>query len=81
MIEALLRAKFKFPGHQKIHTSKKRGYIKFNVDEFENMVAEKQLIPDDCGVEYILNLGPLDKWQALHSGEPWCCPLLIHAHQ
>lgn len=51
------------------------------VDEFENMVAEKQLIPDDCGVEYILNLGPLDKWQALHSGDPWCCPLLIHAHQ
>ena len=57
------------------------GFTKFNVDEFKNMVAEKQLIPDHCGVKYILNLGPLDKWWALHSGEPWCCPLLTHAHQ
>ena len=24
--------------------------VELNVDEFENMVSEKQLIPDDCGV-------------------------------
>nr|XP_055177636.1 60S ribosomal protein L10-like [Nyctereutes procyonoides] len=67
VIEALRRAKFKFPGHQKIHISKKWGFTKFNADEFEDMVAEKRLIPDGCGVKYIPNSGPLDKWRALHS--------------
>ena len=46
MIEALCKARFKFPGCQKIHISKKWGFTKFNVDEFEEMVAEKWLIPD-----------------------------------
>ncbi|KAK2109887.1 60S ribosomal protein L10 [Saguinus oedipus] len=67
VIEALHRAKFKFFGRQNIHISKKWGFTKFNADEFEDMVAEKQLIPDGCGVKYILSRGPLDKWQALHS--------------
>ncbi|XP_043339255.1 60S ribosomal protein L10-like [Cervus canadensis] len=67
VIEALRRAKFKFPGRQKIHISKKWGFTKFNADEFENMVAEKRLIPDGCGVKYIPNRGPLDKWRALNS--------------
>ena len=52
MIEALHRAKFKFPGRQNIHISKKWGFTKFNVDEFENMAEEKQLIPDGCRVRY-----------------------------
>ncbi|XP_027415079.1 60S ribosomal protein L10-like [Bos indicus x Bos taurus] len=55
VIEALRWAKFKFPGCQKIHISKKWGFTKFNTDEFENMVAEKRLIPDGCGVKYIPN--------------------------
>ncbi|VFV44159.1 60s ribosomal protein l10-like [Lynx pardinus] len=54
-IEALQRAKFKFPGCQKIHISMKWGFTKFNADKFEDMVAEKQLIPDGCGVKYIPN--------------------------
>ncbi|XP_023070403.1 60S ribosomal protein L10-like [Piliocolobus tephrosceles] len=66
MIEALCRAKFKIPGRQKIHISKKWGFTKFNVDECEDMVAEKQLIPDGYRVKYIPNHGPLDEWQVLH---------------
>ena len=81
VIEALRRAKFKFPGPQKIHIYKKWGLTKFNVDEFENMVAGKWVIPDGCGVKYIPNHSPLDKWQALNSWEHLCCPLLNHAHQ
>ncbi|KAJ8784072.1 hypothetical protein J1605_008572 [Eschrichtius robustus] len=81
VIEALRRAKVKFPGCQKIHISKKWGFTKFNADEFENMVAEKRLIPDGCGVIYIPNCGPLDKWWALRSREPWRRPLLTRAHQ
>ena len=67
VIEALCRAMFKFPGRQKIHISKKWGFTKFNVDEFENMVAENQLIPDGCEVKCICNGGPLDKQWALLS--------------
>ncbi|TKC52373.1 hypothetical protein EI555_017456 [Monodon monoceros] len=81
VIEAHSRAKFKFPGRQKIHICKKWGFTKFNADKFENMVAEKRLIPDGCGVECIPRCGPLDRWRALHSREPWRCPLLTHAHQ
>ena len=67
VIEALRRAKFKFPGRQKIHISKKWGFTKFNVDEFENMVADKQLISEGYGVRYIPKGGSLDKWQSLYS--------------
>ena len=81
VIEALCRARFKFPGRQKIHISKEWGFTKFNADEFENMVAEKQLNTDGCGVKYIPNRGSLDKWWALHSWEPWHCLFLTHAHQ
>eukprot|EP00069_Balaena_mysticetus_P002928 bmy_00693T0 len=57
VLEALCRAKFKFPGCQKIHISK-WDFTKFNADEFENMVPEKRLIPEGCGVKYIPNRGP-----------------------
>ncbi|XP_008267841.1 ribosomal protein uL16-like [Oryctolagus cuniculus] len=67
VIEALRRAKFKFPGRQKIHISKKWGFTKFNADEFEDKVAAKRLIPDGCGVKYIPDHGPLAKWRALYS--------------
>ena len=46
VIEALRQAKFKFSGRQKIHISKKWGFTKFNAYDFENMAAEKRLIPD-----------------------------------
>lgn len=51
VIEALSRAKFKFPGHQKIHITKKWGPTKFNVDKSVNMATEKQLILDVCWVK------------------------------
>jgi large subunit ribosomal protein L10e len=37
------------------------GLYQVNADEFEDIVAEKQFIPDGCGVKYIPNCGPLDK--------------------
>ena len=58
---------------------KKVGFTKLNADEFENTVAEKWLLPDGCGVKHIPNQGPLDKWWALHSREPWWCPLLPYS--
>jgi large subunit ribosomal protein L10e len=29
------------------------GFTKFNADKFEDMVVEKQLIPDGCGVKNV----------------------------
>ncbi|OBS65805.1 hypothetical protein A6R68_05655 [Neotoma lepida] len=55
MIEALHRAKFKFPGCQKIHI------FKFNANEFEDKLAAKCLIHDGCGVKHIPERGLLDK--------------------
>ena len=78
--EALHRATLESPGHQKIHITRKWGFIKFNADEFENMVAEKQLIPDGCGVKYIPKIwpsgqvvGPLPI-RALALAPPYSCP-------
>ncbi|EHB07353.1 60S ribosomal protein L10-like protein [Heterocephalus glaber] len=45
VIKALQRAKFKFPGHQKIHISKKWGFTKFIAEEYEDIVAKKDFIP------------------------------------
>ncbi|KAI3356919.1 hypothetical protein L3Q82_003350 [Scortum barcoo] len=58
VVEALRRAKFKFPGRQKIHISKKYGFTKFNACDFDDMMAEKRLIPDGCGVNSALSNCP-----------------------
>lgn len=82
VIEALHRAKFKFPDYQMIPISKKWGITKFNADEFENMVAEKLLISDSCEVKYVPSHCPLDKWWAWHSRglrwySPVCCGIVL----
>ena len=46
VIEALCRAKFKYPGCQKSHISKKQGFIKCSRDEFESMVSNVFLFLD-----------------------------------
>ena len=60
VIEPLHRAKFKFPGHQKISISKEWDLTKFNAEEFEDMAAETWLIPEDCRIKSIHYHGPLD---------------------
>lgn len=50
-----------------IHISKKYGFTKFNASDFDDMMAEKRLIPDGCGVKYIPNKGPLARWKVLHA--------------
>ncbi|KAB0381315.1 hypothetical protein FD755_009099, partial [Muntiacus reevesi] len=65
--QVIMSIRTKLQNKEHIHISKKWGFTKFNADEFENMVAEKRLIPDGCRVKYIPNRGPLGKWRALHS--------------
>lgn len=51
--EALRRAKFKFPGRQKIVLSKKWGFTKYNGVDYINMRKEGLLEPDGNIVKYI----------------------------
>jgi len=63
VIEALRRAKFKFPGRQKIYVSKKWGFTKYEKDEYENLKEEGRLENDGCNVKYRPEHGPLVSWK------------------
>ncbi|CAG5136489.1 unnamed protein product [Candidula unifasciata] len=64
VIEALRRAKFKYPGRQKIVVSKKWGFTKWPKQDYERMRAEGLLVPDGVGAQYKPNHGPLYAWKA-----------------
>ena len=58
--EALRRAKFKFPGRQKIIASKNWGFTKFNAVDYELWKEEGRLIHDGINAKLLDNKGPLD---------------------
>jgi len=59
-LEALRRSKFKFPGRQKIVTSKKWGFTKYDTAEYVKMRREGLLIPDGNQVKYVPRRGRLE---------------------
>ncbi|KAK3090491.1 hypothetical protein FSP39_012270 [Pinctada imbricata] len=63
VIEALRRAKFKYPGRQKIYVSKKWGFTKWEKPQYEEMRADGRLVPDGVTVQYKPNKGPLQAWK------------------
>jgi len=63
VVEALRRAKFKFPGRQKIYVSNKWGFTRFKRDEYEKLQNEHKLLPDGVGVQYLPDHGPLALWK------------------
>merc|ERR1712244_132826 len=63
IIEALRRAKFKYPGRQKIVVSKKWGFTKWPREDYEKMRADGILIPDGVNVQYKPEKGPLAAWK------------------
>ncbi|XP_032157098.1 60S ribosomal protein L10-like [Sapajus apella] len=81
VIGALRRAMFKFPGLQKIHTSKKWSFTKFNADEFEDVVAEQQLIPDVYRVKHIPSHGPEEVASPMLMRASTVLPPINYAHQ
>eukprot|EP00611_Tribonema_gayanum_P028644 TRINITY_DN7425_c1_g1_i3.p2 TRINITY_DN7425_c1_g1~~TRINITY_DN7425_c1_g1_i3.p2 ORF type:complete len:212 (-),score=83.24 TRINITY_DN7425_c1_g1_i3:205-840(-) len=60
-IEALRRAKFKFPGRQKILRSEKWGLTKWSREDYVRGRQEGWLVHDGNGVKYISQHGPLNK--------------------
>ena len=59
VVEALRRAKFKFPGRQKVLGSKKWGFTKYERDVYAKMRAEGSLQVDGNHEKYMPNHGPL----------------------
>jgi len=59
--EALRRAKFKFPGRQKIHVSQMHGFTKFSKEDYAKWKGRGRLIPDGIGVQWLSSRGPLDR--------------------
>merc|ERR1711991_632018 len=58
-VEALRRAKYKFPGRQKIILSDKWGFTKFKREEFEALRANRKLYSDGVNVQVKNGRGPL----------------------
>jgi large subunit ribosomal protein L10e len=62
VIEALRRAKYKFPGRQKIIVSNKWGFTKLTREEYVIQRQANMLQPDGCYVKYLAEKGPLSAW-------------------
>merc|ERR1712083_90049 len=62
-IEALRRAKFKFPGRQKIFVSKKWGFTKWDREEYLERRRDGSIKPDGTNVQYYPNKGTLKDWK------------------
>lgn len=63
--EALRRAKFKFPGRQKVFVSRKFGFTKLVNADFKRLQAEGKIQGDGVNVKTMGNRGPLKnlkKW-------------------
>lgn len=65
VVEALRRAKFKFPGRQKIFISKKWGFTKYDRDDFERLKEEKRFLPDGVGVQFLPDHGTMERWEKI----------------
>merc|ERR1711879_1097168 len=52
-VEALRRAKFKFPGRQKVHISSKFGFTRFTKPDYEKWKACGRLVPDGTNVKWL----------------------------
>jgi len=60
-VEALRRAKFKFPGRQKIHVSSHFGFTRFKKEDYYKYLAMGRLIPDGTNVKWLSSRGPLKR--------------------
>ncbi|GAW83073.1 60S ribosomal protein L10 [Plasmodium gonderi] len=59
--EALRRAKYKFPGRQKVFVSNKWGFTKFSKDQYQEYKKKGRIISDGVSCKFIREKGPLDK--------------------
>jgi len=67
VVEALRRAKFKFPGRQKLFTSRKWGFTKFDRERYEELREQYRLRNDGVSVQYLREHGPLKDWKKIRA--------------
>merc|ERR1712174_100765 len=60
VLEALRRAKYKFPGRQKIVISSKWGFTRMERTEFKQLKEEGKIIPDGCYCKIKTGHSPLN---------------------
>jgi len=58
-VEALRRAKYKFPGRQYIVVSNKWGFTRYNRDEYNDLRAAGRIVPDGAHCKLVTGHGPL----------------------
>ena len=63
VIEALRRAKYKFPGRQRILVSKKWGFTPLERDDYVEKRDAGMLQPDGCYVKFLTEHGTMDGWK------------------
>ena len=59
VLEALRRAKYKFPGRQKIVQTDKHGFTRFSKEDYDKLRSEGKVVPDGCYAKILNNRGPL----------------------
>lgn len=64
--EALRRAKFKFPGRQKIVTSRNWGFTAYSREDYLKWKSEGRLVRDGINAKLLDNHGPVDARPANH---------------
>jgi large subunit ribosomal protein L10e len=62
VIESLRRAKYKFPGRQKIIVSNKWGFTKLTKEEYLQMMEEKKIHTDGSYIKYDNGKGKLSEY-------------------
>jgi len=60
VMEALRRARYKFPGRQKIIVSRKWGFTNVNKEEYLRLKEDKRVLQDGAYVQYIRPKGNLE---------------------
>jgi large subunit ribosomal protein L10e len=63
VIEALRRAKYKFPGRQKIIVSRKWGFTPLDRADYIEQRQDGRAIPDGCYVKFFSDKGKLSDWE------------------
>jgi len=63
VLEALRRAKYKFPGRQRICLSENWGFTKLKRERYEELEQEGRLVKDGINVKVVPSKGPLDTYR------------------
>ena len=62
-LEALRRAKFKFPGRQHVYISRNYGFTNYTPEEYQLYREQGRIKPDGVSVKYLSQRGPLRNWE------------------